>query len=244
MSPSIAKRAFFKTRAAINLTNAAVLSRLNGSLVVSGYPKTGTTYLSHLAEAATGKQYIEGSMHFAIRPSVIHTHSRNIPSDSVYSYRPVDTVIASLVLQRLQEADTSFADRLRVGGVQNGDAELIQRTATGLLRGSLRLPPPSQYYRAVRQQGATIVNILDLRDEDGAARHSLTKAWNISAERLSAAIEQAARLSEKRRTQGHEFYNRPTERVSEILQSDEALGSRIAEEAELTRRIVEEAANG
>ena len=238
------QKLFFKVRAAINMTNALLLSRLNGSVVISGFPKTGTTYLSHLAERATGKPYIEGSMRFALRPSVVHTHSRRIPAGSVYSYRPMDTVIPSLVTQRLQEADPGFAARIRSGDFGEKERAQIQRIVEGLLQGTPRMPAPSGYYRSVRDIGGTIVNILDLADDSSAARRALQEAWNVPPPVLANAIEEAARLSEKRRAEGHEFYNRPTDTVRAILEEDPAIKQRIAVEAARTRDIVEGANHG
>ena len=233
------QKLFYKARAVINMTNAVVLSRLNGSIVVSGFPKTGTTYLSHLAERATGKTYIEGSMRFALRPSVVHTHSRRIPAGSVFSYRPIDTVIPSLVTQRLQEVDPSFSARIRSGDYGEGERSQIRRTVETLLIGTSSMPAPSAYYRSVREKGGVIVNILDLSREGSPARAALQEAWRVPAGVLSSAIDEAERLSQQRRAQGHEFYNRPTDIVRSILEENAALKQRIADEASRTRDIVE-----
>lgn len=234
----------FKLRAAINMANALALARLNGSTVVSGYPKTGTTYLSHLAERATGRTYIEGSMRLAWRPSVIHTHSRRVPAGAIFSYRPIEQVIPSFVAQRLHEAGPGFAERTRAGEPDAGDRARMVETARQLLAGTPRLPAPSAYYASVREKGGIIVNILDLADEGSSARGLLEQAWGIAPEQLAEAIAGAAQLSEQRKAGGHEFYNRPTDKVLKVLKSDTKLYQQILDEAERTRLVVECGANG
>ena len=222
------------------MTNAVVLSRLNGSLVISGYPKTGTTYLSHLAEEATGKPYIEGSMRFALKPSVIHTHSRRVPDDAIFSFRPIDKVISSFVTQPIAETDADFVERIRSETLSDSDCQMILGVARGLVNGTARLPSPTQYYASVKANGGTIVNILDLNKGDGPAHKKLQSAWRISPKALLEAIARASKLSEARRNTGHEFYNRPTTIVTSILSSDAELSAMIRDEAARTEAIVKD----
>ncbi|MGK7659762.1 hypothetical protein ACSQ8I_01140 [Marinovum sp. E06] len=215
-----------------------MLSRLTGSTVVSGYPKTGTTYLSHLAAQATGKPYIEGSMRFALRPSVIHTHFRRIPASAVFSFRPVKKVMASFVTHRALDLDPGFAERLRKGTTTNADEERVHRIARALLEGSRRLPPPSVYYADVCRRGGTVVNVLDVMTSGSRAQRQLCAAWGVSAETLDRAVAAASALSEARRAGGHEFYNRPSDRVRDMIDADAALSNAIRDEVRRTEVVL------
>lgn len=226
-------------RSVVNATNAKVLSRLNRSIVVSGYPKTGTTYLSHLAERATGMTYIEGSMRLALISSIVHTHFRAVPPGSVFSYRPIATVMASFVLHRLLETEPGFATRIASDELSDADRARIIDTARRLLAGTRRMPAPSVYYADVARRGGVIVDVTELKDPDSAASARLGRAWNVPAGRLAEAIAAASALSEARRAEGHEFYNRRSGLVQAIIGDDSALCAEIGTDAERTRAIVE-----
>jgi hypothetical protein len=208
-------------------------------VVISGYPKTGTTFLSHVAENATGKPYIEGSMKFAWSPSVIHTHSRWVPKSSVFSFRPIEKVMASFITHRILEIDPSFAERANNHMTTDDDVYLVRGIGNGLLDGSWRLPAPSDYYAAVVRRGATIVNILDLSDPSSSSFRRLQNSWKLTQDVLSDAIRRAERLAQDRRADGDEFYNRPSSQVRDIMKTDLELSGLVNEEASRTRAVIE-----
>lgn len=216
-------------RAVVNASNALVLARLNGSTIVSGFPKTGTTYLSHVAEFATGRTYIEGSGRLAFRASVIHCHFRSVPRSATFSYRPIDKVIASYVTHLLAYRDSDLMNRL-VNGLDNeADQVRIRQIAARILTGMPRMPSPRVYYADVVARGAHVVAVEELA-VSGPTIDLLARHWQVTPERLSEGIAEANALSLARRVQGNEFYNRPSSRIRAVLDADAALTDSIAAE--------------
>lgn len=237
MRPSLSKRIFFKSRALINASNALVLARLNGSTVVSGFPKTGTTYLSHVAQYATGRTYIEGSRGLALWPSVVHCHFRAVPRTAVFSYRPVEKVMASYTTHLLGYAADGIFERLTSGTETEADLARTRETALGILRGG-RMPSPKGYYADVVARGGFIVPVEALKDPESSLHGRLARWWKLPDADLVRGIAEAERLSQARRKQGNEFYNRPSARIGEILDSDQALSGKISQEGAAVRALL------
>ena len=227
---SLASRFRFKSRAAINGINALLLARLNGSTVVSGFPKTGTTYLSHVAQFATGRTYIEGSRRLALRPSVIHCHFRLVPRSAVFSYRPINKVIASYVTHLLDYERSGIFERLDTGRETQADLDRIRAIADFILTGSPQMPSPQRYYADVLRRGSFVVPIEDLATS-GPVRERLARLWQVTPWLLSQGVSLADALSQERRAQGNEFYNRPSDRIRAVLDGDAVLRDRIKGEA-------------
>lgn len=227
---SLATHFHFKSRAAINVANALLLARLNGSTVVSGFPKTGTTYLSHVAQFATGRTYIEGSRRLALRSSVIHCHFRSVARSAVFSYRPIDKVIASYVTHLLGYERSDIFKRLATGNETQADLDRIRATADHILTGTPRMPSPQRYYADVLMRCGNVVPVEDLA-APGPVRERLARLWQVTPEMLVQGIARADALSQDRRGQGNEFYNRPSDRIRAVLDGDTALTRRIEAEA-------------
>ncbi|MCT4556808.1 MAG: hypothetical protein N4A61_02000 [Pelagimonas sp.] len=239
MTQSLTRRVALKSRALINLTNATILARLNGSTVVSGFPKTGTTYLSHVAQFATGRTYIEGSRRLALRPSVIHCHFRNVPASAVFSYRPINKVIASYTTHLLSYDPQGIFDRLAAGKEHDADLERITQTAMRVLKGTPRMPGPLAYYSDVLERGGVVIPIEALADPQSAAHRRLAAHWHLSDSDLAQGIEQAETLSQARKKQGNEFYNRPSQRIAALLNAKADLSARIQEQSQATQALLE-----
>lgn len=241
MIGSHAKRARLRLRSAINLSNAVVLARLNGSKVVSGYPKTGTTYLSTLAQAATGLTYLDGSMRLALRRSVIHCHFLNVPKSAVFSYRQFDNAIPSYVTHLLAYNRQDLLDRLSKAAETSADLDAIHDLAQSILRGHGRHPSPGDYYTQVAKRGGRIVDVPALAGPDSRERTRLAGYWGLSTDAIGAAIAKADAHAERMRDKGHEFYNRPSDRVREIIANNTDLSRRVSDEAAKVADIVQRA---
>ena len=221
-----------RRRAAINALNAIVLSRLNGSVVASGFPKSGTTFLSHALEAMTGLRYLEGSRELAIRASVIHCHFRAVPAKAIFSYRPLTQVVPSYVAHLLAYDRQDVLERLRNNAETGDDRALLEQLAQRILSGHRRLPSPANYYIELAARGARILDLPRLTASNTDEEARLARWLGLDRDAVRSGIAQARALSEDRRTEGHSFYNRPSERITSLLGSNLSLAAEIGTQAE------------
>lgn len=211
----------------VNYANAKILAPVNGSVVVSGYPKTGTTYLSLALDAMTGCRYIEGSMSFAWTKSVIHCHFRHLPMSALFSYRRLENVIPSYTTHILADTQRELVDRLRSGQERRSDVTLIQDSARKILNGWKRYPSPAEYYEDLARRSCRVVSLPALMASDPAEIRALAHWVGVTPADVESALREASDTYRERSMSGDEFYNRPSVRVKELILSDPSLAQQI-----------------
>jgi len=162
-------------RKVINAVNAMVLSRINGSVVVSGYPKTGTTYMSHVVSNATGLRYLEGSQELALRRAVVHCHFRAVPHTALFCYRPLGQVVPSFVAHDLAYDRHDVVERLEAHTETPQDQSVVSADALS----ESRRQQGDGFYRRPSQRVATLL----------ASDTKISAQMNEMAARIAARVE-------------------------------------------------------
>lgn len=88
-----------------------------GNFVVSGYPKSGTTWMTQLAAAMTGMEYRQGDIRFRTRGVALHTHSTAFfgRDDILYAVRdPRESICSAARAQQAVRKTGVFDDSGRI----------------------------------------------------------------------------------------------------------------------------------
>lgn len=176
--------------------------RRDSNFVVTGYPKSGTTWVTQLAAALTGKDYRQGDIRFRLSGVALHTHS------TVFEGR--DNILYAVRDPR--ETVCSAARAMKVAGrfgVFRPDGRITDKFVMFAIT---ELPGARQPMRDHLQTGIDkewrFLRFEDLKTDPQAALRRLADqfAWSVSDAEILDAIAAFDFGRQKARNKGNAFF--------------------------------------
>ncbi|SOC20408.1 sulfotransferase domain-containing protein [Rhodobacter maris] len=173
-----------------------------GNFIVSGYPKSGTTWATQLAAALAGLDYHQGDVRFRLRGIALHTHSTAFKGrdNILYCVRDPRESVCS--------AARAMANSNRDGvyGPQGQITEDFITYATTTLPGARKTM--RDHLQDGIDQGWEFVRFEDLKTnpKDTLGRLAAHFGWSASADDIAATIEKYDFTRQQQRHKGNVFF--------------------------------------
>jgi len=173
-----------------------------GNLVVSGYPKSGTTWMTQLAAALTGMNYRQGDIRFRIRGVALHTHSTtfNGRDDILYAVRDPRESICSAARAQQAVAKPGVIDD--TGRITDAFVHYALKELPGARQ------PMRDHLQTCIDRGWRFLRFEDIKTDPQAALRRLADqfGWSVSDSDIAVAIDAFEFGLQKARNKGNVFF--------------------------------------
>lgn len=173
-----------------------------GNFVVSGYPKSGTTWMTQLVAALNALDYRQGDVRFRIKGVALHTHSTAFDGrdDILYAVRdPRESICSAARAQQAGGRSGVFDETGRI-------SDCFVRFAITALPGARQ--PMRDHLQTGIDCGWRVLRFEDIKKDPRAALRRLSDkfGWPVSDVDIVAAIDTFDFGRQKARNKGNVFF--------------------------------------